>query len=622
MPPKISTITLLCLLSVLGIGPRDTLAAENWVELRSPHFIVYTPASEKDARNIANQFEQIRALFHAAFPRLHTNPAQPVVILAVKGEKGMKELLPEQWEVKGHVHVAGLYQPGLDKHYVILQLDAEGNNPYHTLYHEYTHSLLHLNFAHLPLWLDEGLAEYLGNATIGEKESRIGVIDPTHLYILQQNRLMPIETLLAVEHDSPYYNEANRASVFYAESWALVHYLLLDPDARQKQRMAHFLDAWNQSHDQIEAARQSFGDLKKFGQVIDGYVRREAFYNGVVQNSQEAADRQLTARPVSPAEVMALRGDFFVHHNRPEAGKPLLEEAAKQDTSLPLPHVALAGLYYRQQNPQGMQNEAAEAVRLGDSGFFTSYLMAMSRLHLGISSEEAQKSVIALLEKSIASNSLFAPSYDLLSEVYALSPDTQTLAINSSVQAVRADSSDLEYAVRLTELLLNNNRDGEAKIVSDRILKAAATPEEREMARELTTRVAQHRPLVGGGAAGDAETGASKGAANVSTVSGAIVGTASHESDRPPEARRVLLGVDGTLGDVDCSRSPEINLNLQSGAGLLAYHVADIHKIAIGTVGNEPAPECSKWSGRRVKLWFTTDAGSKPAAEVAKLTFQ
>ena len=43
-----------------------------------------------------------------------------------------------------------------------------------------------------------------------------------------QNKLLPIETLLNVEHGSPYYNEANRASVFYAESWALIHYLMMD----------------------------------------------------------------------------------------------------------------------------------------------------------------------------------------------------------------------------------------------------------------------------------------------------------------------------------------------------------------------------------------------------------
>src|SRR5256884_9679524 len=53
-----------------------------------------------------------------------------------------------------------------------------------------------------------------GNSTLGEKESKTGTIDPGHLYLLEQSKLIPIETLLEVDHQSPYYNENNRASVF------------------------------------------------------------------------------------------------------------------------------------------------------------------------------------------------------------------------------------------------------------------------------------------------------------------------------------------------------------------------------------------------------------------------
>ena len=99
---------------------------QGWIEVRSPHFVVSSNAGEKEARRIADQFEQIRALFHSAFANLRVDPAQPVLILAAKNENTMKMLLPENWEVKGHVHPAGLYQQGEDKHYVILRLDSAG----------------------------------------------------------------------------------------------------------------------------------------------------------------------------------------------------------------------------------------------------------------------------------------------------------------------------------------------------------------------------------------------------------------------------------------------------------------------------------------------------------------
>jgi hypothetical protein len=136
-------------------------AADNWVEVRTAHFVVNSNAGEKEAKKIADQFEEIRQMFHGAFGALRVDPGQPIIIIAAKNENTMKLFLPEEWEVKGHIHHAGLYQPGEDRDYVVMRLDSEGPNPFHTLYHEYTHALLRLNFAGLPLWLNEGWRNFM-----------------------------------------------------------------------------------------------------------------------------------------------------------------------------------------------------------------------------------------------------------------------------------------------------------------------------------------------------------------------------------------------------------------------------------------------------------------------------
>ncbi len=259
---------------VLFLLPVSAVAADNWIEVRSPHFIVNSNAGEKEARKVADQFEQIRRMFQSAFSTLRVDPAQPIIIVAAKNENTIKLFLPEEWEVKGHIHHTGMYQPGQDKDYVVLRVDSEGDNPFHTLYHEYTHALLRLNFSNLPIWLNEGLAEFFGNSTLGDKEIKTGTIDPGHLYLLNQSKVIPIETLLEIDHNSPYYNETNRASVFYAESWVVVHYLMMDNDARQKQLMKNFLSAWQNSGNQLDAARAAFGDLKQFGKKIESYSRQ------------------------------------------------------------------------------------------------------------------------------------------------------------------------------------------------------------------------------------------------------------------------------------------------------------------------------------------------------------
>jgi len=58
---------------VLLLLPISALAADNWVEVRSPHFTVQSNAGEKEARKVADQFEPIRNMFHSAFAALR-NP--------------------------------------------------------------------------------------------------------------------------------------------------------------------------------------------------------------------------------------------------------------------------------------------------------------------------------------------------------------------------------------------------------------------------------------------------------------------------------------------------------------------------------------------------------------------
>src|ERR1700730_11715950 len=258
-------IVLLAALSVAGPCASSADLSPTWVEVRSEHFMVASNAGESDARRIADQFERVRSIFHHAFRNFRVDPLQPIVILAARDEATMKILAPDEWEREGHVHPAGRFRSDGDKDYVVLRLDAEGTTAFHTIYHEYTHAMLHLNFQRLPLWLSEGLAEFFGNSTLGDQDVRTGTVDKTHVYILNKNEWLPIKTLLSVTETSPYYNEKNPASIFYAESWAVTHYLLLDPGARREQLLNKFVAAWDKSGEATEAGGEAFGDLERFG---------------------------------------------------------------------------------------------------------------------------------------------------------------------------------------------------------------------------------------------------------------------------------------------------------------------------------------------------------------------
>jgi len=147
---------------------------DTWVEVHSPNFTVISNAGDKETRKVADQFEQFREMFHQSFPTLRVDLGTPLIIFALKNEDSLKLLLPAYWEVKGRAHPAGFYIGGEDRHYVALQTDVQTENPYQIVYHEYTHAIIHLNFRALPVWFNEGLAEYFGNSVIRDKYVEVG----------------------------------------------------------------------------------------------------------------------------------------------------------------------------------------------------------------------------------------------------------------------------------------------------------------------------------------------------------------------------------------------------------------------------------------------------------------
>src|SRR5271163_1662856 len=481
---RLLAIVVVCALAGWRGGNADD-TKEVWVEVRSPHFVVASNAGERQARHVAEQFEEIRGVFQSGFSKLRVDPGKPIVILAAKNENTLKVLLPAYWEQKGSVHPAGIYVPGEEKHYVALRLDTESENPYHILYHEYTHALLHLNFTGLPAWLDEGLAEFYGNTVIAGKDIQTGKIDNAHLYLLQQSKLIPVEVLLQVDHSSPYYNEKNRASVFYAESWALVHFLLMDQDARKEHLLAHFLEAWDKTGNQVEAAKQSFGELTKFGREIEAYARRGSFYSAILKSSAESDEKSYTSRAMTAAEALALRGDFYLHTNRMTEAKAALEEAVKEDPKLAAAHESLGTYYFRQHDIEDAGKELQSATELDSKSFLTYYYAAVLNLQQARGMPDEWPKQEASLEKAIALNPNFAPAYSSLAMLYLMHKEDQEKALNAARHATQLEPGTLTYSINLGYVLLAMNKTEEARALAARMQAQAKNPRELRMAESF-----------------------------------------------------------------------------------------------------------------------------------------
>jgi len=103
--------------------------------------VVASNAGEKRRGGFADQFEQIRSLFHTAFGSLRVDPAQPVVILAAKKRKYNEDVASRGLGGEG-TRSSGRSIPA--RRGQTLRDPAAGlggANPFHSLYHEYTHAL-------------------------------------------------------------------------------------------------------------------------------------------------------------------------------------------------------------------------------------------------------------------------------------------------------------------------------------------------------------------------------------------------------------------------------------------------------------------------------------------------
>ena len=87
--------------------------------------------------------------------------------------------------------------------------------------------------------------------------------------------MLPLKTLFSIDTDSPHYNERDKAGIFYGESWALVHYLMLGDRARQDQ-FRKFLQRVGRGDDAAKAIEATYGiTLDVIEEELRSYVGAE-----------------------------------------------------------------------------------------------------------------------------------------------------------------------------------------------------------------------------------------------------------------------------------------------------------------------------------------------------------
>jgi tetratricopeptide (TPR) repeat protein len=459
--PRTRTLAagLLCLLFPAGAH------ADDWIEAKSPHFLVVGNVGEKEAAEVAQQFERFREVLHQA-TEVRLDPGRPFTILAVGDEGSMKAAMPGAWEKKGGARPAGVFVPGLDRHYAVVRTDLREQNPYHVLYHEYVHLVNRLNFRWLPKWLDEGLADYYSAADISDRAVIWGRLHAWHVRLLREKPLLPLDVLFAVDHGSPEYNESNRVSMFYAESAILTDYLMLS-DPAHRDRVIQYLKLLDQDVDEAEARHRAFGDFKALEKGFSEYVRRF-----LVQGAKQdlfPSNVDVPTRKLRPSEAAAVRADFLVHTGRRQEAEQLLTDALRAEPGVALAHEARGLIEMSEGNRDAAAASFREAVRLDPQDSVAHYYVATAR-----NTADAPADAEAELRKCLALAPIFAPAHAALATLL-LDMGRVDDALLSARRAYDLEPNETRNALVLIRVLEKKGATAQAAIVEKRVLRAART---------------------------------------------------------------------------------------------------------------------------------------------------
>ena len=212
------------LFSVPALAALPPAASDEWIEVTTTRFHVYSNAGERVASNTARHLERLAEAIQRTTGGLRVDGGRENRVYVFRDRISYAPYSPfrdDEYSTTPGYHVAGE-----DVEYIALYLPA-GDTPMRIVSHEYAHIVLSQSWGYPPLWINEGLAEFYSTFQTRREGADIGRPIPEHVAWLRKH-MFSMRDLLLTGGDSPDYVGGVRRQTIYAQSWALVHTLVMD----------------------------------------------------------------------------------------------------------------------------------------------------------------------------------------------------------------------------------------------------------------------------------------------------------------------------------------------------------------------------------------------------------
>lgn len=455
--------TLAALLAVLAAITLTNQAAQRkdtWTRVTSKNFTLVGNASEKEIRQVATRLEQFRDVFIRLLSLAKFDSPVPTTVVVFKNMDSYKPFNPRNYD--------GYFQKGPDVNYITLTTEAR-KNPLALIYHEYVHFMLVNTAGNVPAWFNEGLAEYYSAFRIeDERKVHVGALIPNHLRTLRQGKLLPLRTLFAVNQDSPEYDERNKSGMFYAQSWALVHYLMLGNNGQRVDQLGKYLQLIADHTPTEEAFKLAFQtEVEALEKELKKYIEGDTFQvQFATFHKKLEFDKEFKSSPLTDAEAEAYLGDLLLHIHELDAAAAHLKQALALDPQLSMAQASLGMVHIRQERFSEAKDVLGKAVAGQTGTYLTHYFYAYALSKEGVNAfgvvssypPETVKIMRAQLRRAIELNPAYPDSYALLGMVNIVAGEQLDEAAELLTKAIKLSPARQDLVLELGQLYMRQEK--------------------------------------------------------------------------------------------------------------------------------------------------------------------
>jgi tetratricopeptide (TPR) repeat protein len=622
-----------------------------WIEVHSTHFSVLTDGGEKRGREVALRMEQMRNVFGQLILKNKLKMPVPITVIALKSDKQYGLVAPSKQSMAG-----GFYVPGSDRIYIVLNLfEIE---PWRAIAHPLAHYFLNYNYPPTQGWFDEGLAEYFGSIQLG-KEVNIGADpelqpewhedafdevrrDPNVPQSLTQLVSSPVwlsmVDLFTMKHDGSGVREGTHNTMYYAQSWMVVHYLLnknklpeagtyFDLVLNQKVPVDKaVVQAFDMTPEQMEdAVKTYFKTLSGLGVALDQSKKPIVDTVEIQQPNHfpipfDTDDLGMAVSPIKDEEAKAAIGDVMTRI--PERRDQALRDLQQLTISLTDNEAAHRGLAHddiRQKKFEAAADELDKAAELNARDPWIWYYRSALKYQQAQATRQEMQGLANMMQDLRA----VADWYPELADAYNMlgMARVEGGGINSALeaqrQAIALAPRNAEYQFNLGQIYVAGKKWDAAREVFTRLKtgpdRAAATAAKQQLEDLDTLQKYGVRPERAGqteAPAGAASTpSAGKGAPPAVVANSAKNQDKDQDEDSDADAAPKPAPVKpGTTGAVqflkgkivssDCSKTPEAMVTVLSGMATYKLHVSDYKSLLV--IGEDKF-SCD-WTNRLVSV--------------------